>query len=242
MRVALLADVHANLEALEAVLADIETQAVDQLYSLGDVIGYGCDPLACLDLIEQSCSVKLMGNHEYVVLGRSPLDNLNANARDSIIWTKEQMTEQSLAFISTFGMIHVDDNAAYVHASPDLPDQWHYLLSVEDAVPAFAATASRLVFFGHTHLPIIFSQGGNGQIKSKAGHSFEPDAENRYLVNVGSVGQPRDNDNRACYVIFDADAGEITYRRVPYDIERTQEKLIDARMPRLLIERLVAGR
>lgn len=242
MRLALVADIHANLEAFESVLADIEQQDVDQVFSLGDVIGYGCDPLACLDLVERHCSVRLMGNHEYVALGRSPLDNLNASARESILWTRSQLTDQSRQLIASFQMQHALEDVLFVHASPHEPEHWNYLLSAADAEPAFASTDARIVFFGHTHLPCIFSQGASGAIKSKVGHSFEPDIDGRYFVNVGSVGQPRDNDNRACYVVFDMDAGEVTYRRVAYDIERTQEKLIDARMPRLLVDRLVAGR
>ena len=242
MRTALISDIHGNLEALHAVFDDISTQRVDRVCSLGDVIGYGCDPIACLNLVVEKCGIKLMGNHEYAAIGVLSSEAMNLNARQSILWTQSQLTDREISLIAGFRMSGVLDDAFLVHASPVEPDEWHYVLSPHDAEEAFRHSSHRLVFHGHTHLPVIYCQPPVGKIRMIGAHDFDPDEESRYLINVGSVGQPRDNDPRACYAVYDADEESVSFRRVEYDIETTQAKMCRADMPQMLIDRLQVGR
>ena len=242
MRIALVSDIHGNLEAFQAVLGEIENQKVDNIHCLGDVIGYGCDPLACLELVNQYCTSKLMGNHEYAAIGVLPTDAMNLAARQSIIWTAAQLTDRELAQIADFEMTAEDAGCLLVHASPQEPDEWHYVLSQLEATEAFAHLDHKLAFHGHTHLPMIFCQAPEGNVRTIVGHDFDPDEESSYLINVGSVGQPRDNDPRASYVIYDDEEISVSYRRVEYDFKITQAKMCKAEMPSVLIERLEVGR
>ena len=243
MRLALISDIHGNLEALEAVLHDIGKHQVNKVHCLGDVVGYGCDPAACLRLVESHCEIKLLGNHEYAVLGLLASGSLNQLARCSLDWTAEQMTDREFSMIADFELDTVCADCYLVHGSPFEPEEWHYILSNPEAKKGFRYFDQRIAFFGHTHVPMIYSQLPDGAIRSRAGHDFDPDdGETRYLVNIGSVGQPRDNDPRACYAIFDSDRRSVTYRRVTYDIKKAQAKMAEAKMPQMLIERLEAGR
>lgn len=242
MRTALISDIHGNLEALQAVLDDIASQQVDQICSLGDVIGYGCDPVACLHLVAERCRIKLMGNHEYAAIGVLPPDAMNLNARQSILWTQSHLTDRELSLIAGFKMTAELDNVLLVHASPFEPDEWHYVLSPNDAAEAFRQVDHRLIFCGHTHLPVIYCRPPVGKIRTVGAHDFDPDEESRYLVNIGSVGQPRDNDPRASYVIYDGAEQAVAFRRVQYDIQATQAKMCRAEMPQMLIDRLQVGR
>ncbi|MBU0983139.1 MAG: metallophosphatase family protein [candidate division Zixibacteria bacterium] len=242
MRFALISDIHANLAALEAVLKDIDGQTVDAIHCLGDVIGYGCDPGKCLELVTQHCNIKLVGNHEHATLGLLSAEHLNRHAQQAISWTTKQLTDYDFSLIADFVMDAHLDQSYLVHSSPFEPETWHYILSVEDAETAFAHCTKQFVFFGHTHLPAIYSVSEDSPVRAKYGHDIDPDPDARYLVNVGSVGQPRDNDPRACYVIFDTEEIAITYRRVAYDVKSTQEKMARASMPAALIDRLEVGR
>ncbi len=242
MRIALLSDIHANLEALSAVLQDIEKQKVDKIACLGDVIGYGTDPTACLDLVQANCEIRLMGNHEAAALGRMNDQAMNEVARQSMVWTREQLGERYLSVIERFEMQTRIDDLHLVHASPFEPENWHYVLTPKAATRAFEATDAFICFFGHSHLPTIFSIGEDQKVRSRFGHDFQPHEENRYLVNVGSVGQPRDDDPRSCYVVYDSDEFDVFYHRVQYDFTVTQKKLAAANAPALLIERIAIGR
>jgi len=242
MRIALISDIHGNLEALQAVLKEIESQKVDRINCLGDVIGYGCDPVACLDLVDQHCSAKLMGNHEYAAIGILPLEAMNLAARQSIQWTGIQLKDRELTMIADFEMKAEDAGCLLVHASPEEPEEWHYVLSQREATEGFAHLDQKLAFHGHTHLPLIFCQAPNGNVRTIVGHDFDPDEECSYLINVGSVGQPRDNDPRASFVVYDADDVSVSYHRVEYDFKITQAKMCKADMPSMLIDRLEVGR
>lgn len=242
MIIAMISDVHGNLEALQAVLTDIEKQKTDAVCCLGDVIGYGCDPVPCLELIDKTCVVKLVGNHEYSSLGLVPMDNLNKVARSSASWTTNQLDDHALGIINRFTVDASLETSYLVHASPHEPTKWHYILTNHEADTAFQSLTGKYCFHGHTHLPMIFAETSKAEHRRQVGHDFQPDEDTRYLINIGSVGQPRDNDPRACYVTFDSANLDVVYHRVEYDIQRTQSKMKQAELPPLLIERLAVGR
>jgi len=241
MRIALLSDIHGNLEALTAVLRDIETRSADQIASLGDVIGYGADPVPCLDLVRSTCEIKLMGNHESAVLGVQSTERYNSAARAATDWTRQSLSESDLEFISSFEMERAIPSSTLVHSSPNEPDAWHYIFSISDAEQALASMKTTLGFHGHSHIPAIVVECPSGPPRSRIGHSFVPDFDNRYLIDIGSVGQPRDNDPRACYVVFDDEEPEVEFHRVEYDIESAQSKMLAASLPEVLASRLATG-
>lgn len=241
MTIALISDIHANLAALDAVLNHIASQKITTVYCLGDIVGYGPEPSACLKRVSDTCDIMLMGNHEYHVLGLVNEQTLNPVARQSADWTRRQLTDGDLALISDLDMdAHLAD-IYLVHASPHTPDQWRYIISGNEAELAFEQFEEQICFYGHSHLPMIFSRSAEGGVRQQVGHDFDLDREKRYLVNVGSVGQPRDNDSRAAYVSFDTESGDVTYHRVDYDIERTQRLMREAGLPALLTDRLAVG-
>ncbi len=240
MILAVISDVHANLEALEAVMRDVEQWKADKIVCLGDTIGYGPDPLACLDIVERACDMRLMGNHEYAVLGRLPSSQINRTAKISLSWTHDQLAESALPRITSLPLVASLNGAYFVHASPWEPDKWRYVLTAGEAEVAFKHFEQRICFNGHSHLPMIFASA-DSQIRRQAGHDFVPNEATRYMVNVGSVGQPRDNDPRASYVTYDTVEDEVLFHRVEYDIAKAQHKMKQAELPAMLIQRLQTG-
>ncbi len=242
MKFALISDIHGNYEALTQVLTDIDSQKVDKIHCLGDVIGYGAEPVLCLEAVSQYCDIKLMGNHEYAALGLISIEHYNAAAQESSEWTKKQLSDNDLSLISNFELTHSLDDFYLVHASPFEPDNWRYIIAPNAAIEGFMHFSEKICFFGHSHLPQIFTEQEDALPRCQTGHDFLPDPDNRYIINVGSVGQPRDNDNRACYLIFDTEEYEVQYRRVEYDITAAQTKMVEIKMPEMLINRLAIGR
>jgi len=242
MKLGLISDIHANLEALNAVLEDLKKYKVDKIFCLGDVIGYGCDPIECLRLVNENCDLKLMGNHEFAAMGLMPSSHLNEIARESLEWTRQNIGDREMAIISDFELNATYENMFFVHSSPYEPENWHYVLSMSEAQAAFENFSEKICFLGHTHIPVIFSLSPEGRLRQTAGHDFLPSDENRYLVNIGSVGQPRDNDPKACYLVFDTEEWSVSFNRTGYDIGKTQEKMSRAKIPSMLIDRLSTGR
>lgn len=242
MKFALISDIHGNLQALEAVLADCAKQKVEAVHCLGDVVGYGGDPGPCLELVDKSCTIKLLGNHEYAAMGKLSTEVMNQVARTSLQWTREQLTDRHFGIMAEFAIDATRDNLYFVHASPCEPEKWRYVLTAWEATKAFDALKSPICFVGHTHLPMIFSERPDRSIRQQVGHDIEPDPDNRYIINIGSVGQPRDNDPRACYVVFDTAEQALSYRRIEYNLALAQQKMTEAHLPQMLIDRLQAGR
>jgi len=242
MRLAIVSDIHGNLEAFTSVLRDIESQKVDRIHFLGDVVGYGCNPAACLELVNKLCDTKLMGNHEFAVLGRLSTEQYAAAAKEVAEWTQTQLSDFELACLEEFELSRAVDDLFFVHASPCEPDQWRYILDEQSAQLAFDHFDQSICFFGHSHVPVVFTENTDGPPRKRVGHSFQPNEDDRYLINVGSVGQPRDKDPRACYVTFDTCERDLEYHRVEYDIARTQQKMASANLPQVLIDRLTIGR
>lgn len=242
MKCAILSDIHGNSGALEAVMKDIEGKQVDSLISLGDVVGYGCDPSRCLEIVAKNCGIRMMGNHEYLILGRLSSEHYNKAARVSAEWTMDMLTERELTIISQFQIEYDRDGIYFTHGSPKNPEQWNYILTPEEALVAFENFTQSICFCGHTHVPMIFAETEGSLPRCQAGHDFLPSEDTRYIINVGSVGQPRDKDPRACYVTFDTEELDVEYHRVEYDIQATQRKMAEVNLPEMLIERLAVGR
>src|SRR5436853_2148787 len=240
MKTALLSDVHANLEALQAVLRVARERGVDRMLCLGDVVGYGGSPNECLELVRERCPMVLLGNHDSAASGGGELARFNPNAKAAALWTAKVLTPEHRDYLRALPLTRHLDPYYYVHASPAAPRDWEYIFDRFDAEPQFQFFTEPVCFIGHTHQPAIFERSTSGCVSlPPTTHRFDP--RNRYIVNVGSVGQPRDRDPRACFVILSEPEGSIEYVRVPYDIEASQEKIRAANLPPVLAARLSVG-
>jgi len=244
MRYALISDIHGNLEALEAVLEDIGTQRIDRTVCLGDVVGYGADPDKCTDRVRDNCRPTILGNHDAAAMGMLSTHNFNVHAKIAIEWTAEHLGENTRLFLHSLPLRETRDDLSLVHATPYEPNTWHYITSLEEAAFNFQFFDTSFCFVGHTHIPLIIVVNGKRELYvHQDDHIDYRGMENaRFLINVGSVGQPRDRDARACYGILDTEARYFNYRRVDYDIALCRNKMRSIEMPEFLIDRLAQGR
>lgn len=246
MKLALFADIHSNLEAITACLAHAKALGAHRYAFLGDLVGYGADPVAVLDLIERHAAdgaVVVLGNHDAAAIGR-PDDTLNANARAVIAWTEDQLGAQHRAFLESLPLTVEDDNVLFVHASAAAPEQWIYVSGLREAEESLWAGKGSHVFCGHVHEQRLFYTGANGKPMSfrPVPGTPIPEAKSRkWLAIVGSVGQPRDGNNAACYALFDRGRERLTFYRVPYDHDSAIQKIRAAGLPERIALRLERG-
>lgn len=240
MRFAIFSDIHANLEALEAMLADANENRCTNFVCLGDVVGYNANPHECVERVrEMDCPI-VKGNHdEQASLDKSSRD-FNELAEHAISWTRDHLTEEDKEWLRGLCLQQTVGDFTIVHATLDTPGQWSYVFNTLDAAASFTYQHTAVCFFGHTHVPMAFVRD-EGIRRVKIEH-LRIDPAKKYFINVGSVGQPRDGDWRAAYCIYDVDANDVEQRRVPYDVETAQEKMIKAGLPPLLAKRLAVGR
>ncbi len=242
MRYGFFSDVHANLEALKACIIDFRSEKLDKLYFLGDAVGYGPNPDECVKLINDIAEVKLMGNHDYAALGLMETEYFNQYAAESMGWTKNSISKKTIEIMSDFELTHAIDRMLLVHSSPREPENWHYILDMEDAEENFEFFTEKMCLLGHTHRPYIVYKSESGEAVLSKEAEINIEEEHRYLVNIGSVGQPRDGDPRSCYLIYDSDTESIKLKRVQYDVKSTQKVMAKIGLPEYLIDRLAVGR
>ncbi|HEX5690834.1 MAG TPA: metallophosphoesterase family protein [Roseiflexaceae bacterium] len=242
MRVLIVSDVHSNIVALETVLA--VAGSYDQVWNLGDTIGYGPRPNECVEALRHS-TVLIAGNHDLASLGKVNLADFNPDARTANIWNGEQLNAENRTLLESLPPRQdVDSRFLAVHASPREP-VWEYLLTLDQARDNFALFTTQVCLIGHSHVPLIFRKSADGRHEGPflpdAGETLELRDGVRYFVNPGSVGQPRNQDPRAAYAILDTDAGTIEFQRIEYDIAQTQRQMQAANLPSALIRRLEYG-
>ncbi|MDD5428634.1 MAG: metallophosphoesterase family protein [Candidatus Omnitrophica bacterium] len=241
MRYALISDIHGNLEALEAVLADLKKERITAYLCLGDIIGYGANPKECIEKVKSlRPEILIAGNHEWGVLGLLELSYFNEQAASAIEWTGNVIDGGDAEYLKTFKLSSSDKCMTLVHGSLEEPKEFFYIFDANDTDKTFRLLKTKICFVGHSHVPGIFSFDGKKPAKVK-GMNVKLDNDKKYLVNIGSVGQPRDGDPRASFAIYDARAGAVEIRRVPYDIRSAQAKIIAAGLPPLLASRLAEG-
>jgi predicted phosphodiesterase len=254
MRLAILSDIHANLPALEAVLADIEGAGLAELWCLGDVVGYGAQPDECARLVEQRCDLCLVGNHDLAVLGELDVSAFSPAAAAAVRWTQETADPATLDFLRGLEPADETRDVALYHASPRDP-VWEYVLWPDQAAECIAIQAARVSLIGHSHVALFFVMGEDRRPRrrrslelddaargAQAGAGTRLDlSEGRWLVNPGSVGQPRDGDPRAAWLELDTGSWEATYRRVEYEIDRAAEAIDATDLPEHLARRLYVG-
>jgi predicted phosphodiesterase len=243
MRLAILSDIHANREALEAVEARLGELRVDQVLFLGDAVGYNADPGWCLARVQALASCSVRGNHDKTVSDPANLDWFNEVAREALVWTRRQLDGRGLELLAGLprGPLAVRERWLLCHGTPADEDQ--YLTQAREAERVFrflrdGFSGTEVVFFGHTHVPVIIAEKGRA-LPPPERFPLRPGV--RYLINPGSVGQPRDRVPLASFGLLDEEAGVYEHYRVPYPIERTQEKILAAGLPRVLADRLAGG-
>jgi diadenosine tetraphosphatase ApaH/serine/threonine PP2A family protein phosphatase len=241
MRVAVVSDLHGNLAALEAVLAALEAEPPEELWCLGDLVGYGARPNECCAAMEARASVCLVGNHDLAVRGTIDLAEFSGDAGAAVRWTRSVLSPASLAYIDGLEPLGERAGAALFHGSARDP-VWEYVLSDEKAMATLALTNEPLVLVGHSHAALHATLRGDDLEGGFAPGGTEVDLKRgRTLLNPGSVGQPRDGDPRAAYLLLDLDARRASFRRVEYDVQRAQAEIREAGLPETLAARLAVG-
>ena len=246
MRIAVISDIHGNLEALSSVIVDIRSRNVDKIICLGDVVGYGPNPNECIEKVSAECEYCIIGNHEAAVFDTLISEEFNDLARFAIEWTRENLNSKSIDFIHSLSMTKIEGDFTAVHSTPYEPHLWYYISSMEDAIFNFSFFSTKFCLIGHTHVPGIIVMRDNDKkisVSQPVNFNYEKDFDEdaKFIVNVGSVGQPRDKNPKACYAIIDTDKKVISLQRVPYDIALYQRKMRVAGMPEFLIQRVVEG-
>jgi predicted phosphodiesterase len=240
VRIAVLSDVHANLRALEAVLAEVDARGFDGIWCLGDLVGYGPKPNECAALLQERTTICLAGNHDLVVLGKIAIDAFAGEAAAAARWTQTVLDESVRGFIGSLEPQAAAPGAELFHGSPRDP-VWDYVLSDESAATALALTQEQLVLVGHSHVALEISNGGELRGEAApAGTELELGVLRR-LLNPGSVGQPRDGDPRAAWLEVDFGAARATFHRTDYPVERTQAEMREVGLPEALALRLAYG-
>src|SRR6266403_2302077 len=241
MRFAIFSDVHANLEALEAVLADARARKCTRFVCLGDVVGYNASPGECVRVIRDLDCPVVKGNHDDAASRRAPPGDFNEIAERAIAWTRDRLTEGDKEWLRGLPLQTRVHDFTIVHATLDTPGQWGYVFNNLDAAASFTYQHTTVCFFGHTHVPMVFIRDENG-IRRVRIEQLRIEMSKKYFINTGSVGQPRDSEWRAAYCIYDIENNIVEQRRVKYDLAIAQEKIVKAGRPRLLAERLAGGR
>jgi diadenosine tetraphosphatase ApaH/serine/threonine PP2A family protein phosphatase len=240
LRYGIIADIHSNLEALEAVLEVLEEKKVEKYLSTGDIVGYGADPGACIDKVRELDTLVVAGNHDWAVANRLSMDYFNAYAREAIYWTQERLDPSQLTFLDQLPLQDEVEDITIVHGTLYEPANFDYLLTSYDAHLSFQLLKTKLCLVGHSHVPISFIL--DGTVRFSVDMVMELDRVQKAIINAGSVGQPRDENPRASCGIYDSETGTFTIERVEYDIETATSKILRAGLPEVLAERLWIGR
>jgi predicted phosphodiesterase len=240
MRFAIFSDVHANLEALDAVLADARHRKCTHFVCLGDVVGYNANPRECVERVRELDCPVVKGNHDEAASISVPAGDFNEIAERAITWTRDHLTDQDKEWLRGLPLQRCVHDFTIVHATLDTPEQWGYVFNNLDAAASFTYQRTTVCFFGHTHVPMVFVR--DDSVRRERGEHVRIEAGKKYFINMGSVGQPRDGNWRAAYCIYDTENNLVQLLRVKYDLTAVQRKIAEVGLPRLLAERLAIGR
>jgi predicted phosphodiesterase len=241
MKYAILSDIHSNVDALNVVLADAQEQKCTHYICLGDVVGYGPNPKECLEIIRELNCPTVMGNHDEYCATELDLTGFNPMASDAIKWTRAQLGSEEKAWLRDLKYVRIVESFTMVHATLDLPERWAYVFDKLAASASFNYQHTAVCFNGHTHVPIAFVRSDKG-IQGGLYSKIKIEVGRKYFINCGSIGQPRDRNPKAAYVIFDLLNNIIEMRRLEYNIAAVQAKIRAAGLPESLAQRLELGR
>lgn len=240
MKYAVIADIHANLEAFQVALEDSKAQKCTHYCCVGDVVGYGANLKECLDIVRGMNMPCVKGNHDEYSSSEEELDGFNPHAAEAVTWTRKQLTAADRQWLRELKYVRMVASFSMVHATLDGPQRWGYVFDKLMAAASFTYQNTSVCFFGHTHVPVAFVR--DSVVRGGSYSKFKVEPGRKYFVNVGSVGQPRDGNPKCAYVIYDLDEGSIEIRRLDYDIRTAQKKILDAGLPPRLADRLSFGK
>lgn len=240
MRFAIFGDIHANLHALHAVMADAQENACDRFVCMGDIVGYNAYPRECVEFVRSLDCPVVQGNHDEQVCLSKTSGDLNPLAEEAIDWTRRQLGGEDIEWLRGLRLQRQVLDFTIVHATLDTPAGWKYVTTELDAEASLGYQRTPLCFIGHTHVPRAYIRAG--RVRAEEFDVLHVKKSEKYLVNVGSVGQPRDGDWRAAYCIYDTDSSEIYLRRIPYDVDGARKAVLDAGLPGKLADRLAKGK
>lgn len=240
MLAAIVSDIHSNAEALNAVLDDARAQSAEEIWCLGDIVGYGADPDAVTERMKNESAVSVAGNHDWAACGLISTRFFNRHAAAAAEWTAHHSSRATLDWLAALPLLARRDGIVLVHATPSAPAAWNYCMQVEDALAEMESYTEPLCLIGHSHYPGAFERDGE-EIRYTRAPELVLHEGRQYLVNVGSVGQPRDGDPRAAYALYDTESHRLRHVRVPYDVPGAQAKILAAGLPPFLASRLAAG-
>ncbi len=235
-----LSDIHANQEGLNAVLKDAHEHGVTHYVCLGDIVGYNASPSECLETIRELNCISVCGNHDHYCSFDDDLTGFHPLAADAVDWTRRQLSAEQQKYLAELSLVQRVENFTIVHSTLDMPEMWGYVFESLEAEASFNYQKTTVCFYGHTHVPLVFEKGSDLAVGSY--ERIQISLGKKYFINVGSIGQPRDGDPRASYVIFNLAKKEVELRRVPYDIGLAQQKIRQAGLPERLAVRLAIGR
>ncbi len=241
MRYGIFSDVHSNAEAFEAVIGALGKEDIDVYICGGDIVGYGADPSRCIEMVKGLTGKCVCGNHEWGSVGLLDVSFFNPFAWEAVLWTRKKLDILEKEYLKNLGVVYEDKNITVAHGSLNKPEQFHYILNTCETSATLNLMETQICFIGHSHRPAVF-------MKTEQGVMFSAAAEVNiregvlYIINVGSVGQPRDGDPRACYAVFDTDKKYVGIKRISYDIKKAQKKILGAGLPPILADRLSEGR
>lgn len=242
MKIAVLGDIHSNIEALAAVVEDAQRRGVSEFYSVGDVVGYGPDPQACIRLLRDLRVHVVAGNHDWAVIGKIDIHSFNPFARSSILWTMDRVDAADVNFLSSLPLTMETERFNIVHGTLHSPQHFYYMQSMFDAESTFQMMTRPLCFCGHSHVPINFHLSqGEIQYDLNSSVQFDAQSDSRHIINVGSVGQPRNGNPKSLYAIYDSDLNSVVFHIVEYDLELTIHKILASGLPEYNAERLRVG-
>lgn len=242
MRYAIFSDMHSNLEAYQAFLEDARKEGINGYLCVGDIVGYGANPRECIGLTRELGCPVVCGNHDWAAASKIIIEYFNYNAQKAILWTMEALDDVDKNYLANLNLVYQDEEFTLVHGSLDRPQEFGYVLDQEEAARSIHFQQTPLCFIGHSHTAEIFYENKGGYIDYTVKPKLKMEAGRKYLVNVGSVGQPRDGDWRSSYCIYDNEKKTLHIKRLEYDLKKAQEKILQADLPSRLAMRLAQGR
>ena len=240
MKYGIISDIHANLEAFEVAIDALSHEKIDALLCAGDIVGYGADPHLCIEKTKALHRIVVCGNHDEACIDITDIEYFNNSAKKAILWTKENLNEEDKSFLKNLGLVYKNRDLTLVHGTLYEPEMFHYMIDANAAHATFSLMQNRVCFVGHSHTPGIYLYKNN-RMSYFYKEKVKIAKDEKMIVNVGSIGQPRDGDPRLCYCIYDTEKGLIELKRLEYDVKSAQKKMLDAGLPHFLADRLAKG-
>ncbi len=242
MRYGVFSDIHSNLEALDAIIGVYREEKIDRYLCVGDIVGYATSPKECIERVRMLSTITVAGNHDQASVNLFSTDYFNPFAKEAVYWTMCNLDEQGRYFLEALPLVYKNEDLTLVHGTLDGPGDFNYMTDGYIASKTFELLETDICFVGHTHVPGVFIKSKNSHIEYRESGNIDIKEGNKYIINVGSVGQPRDGNPKAAYCIYDTDKKNAEIKRLSYDIQITRKRIIDEGLPRFLGERLLVGR